>query len=195
MTNPKDLPSTDLLVTEDLLERAKSGDREALDALVARYLPRLERWASGRLPFYARSLLDTSDLVQETLIRTIQGIDSIQPLWPGSFQVYVRRAILNRIRDQVRTARRRNATDVSEDLADGGPSPLENAIGADVLQRFERGLEMLSPDERQLLHLRLELDVPYSEIAAMTGRSSPEAVRMSVHRAFRKLAGLMRVSE
>ena len=128
MTNPKNR-SPDLLITGDLLERAKSGDREALDVLVARYLPRLERWASGRLPFYARSLLDTSDLVQETLIRTIQGLGSIESQRPGSFQVYVRRAILNRIRDQVRTARRRRATEVSEDLVDGCPSPLEGTFG------------------------------------------------------------------
>lgn len=33
-----------------LLERAQAGDRAALDPLIARYLPRLQRWASGRLP-------------------------------------------------------------------------------------------------------------------------------------------------
>jgi hypothetical protein len=33
-----------------LLERAQAGDRAALDLLVARYLPRLQSWASGRLP-------------------------------------------------------------------------------------------------------------------------------------------------
>lgn len=191
--NPTDLPSSDLVITEDLLRRAKSGDRDALDALIARYRPRLERWASGRLPLYARSLLDTSDLVQEILLKTIQSLGSIRAAEPGSFQAFVRQAVLNRIRDQVRWARRRTGSGaIAEDLIDAAPSPLENAIGADIVQRYEDGLAMLSEEERQLLHLRLELDIHYDEIAAMTGRSSPDAVRMSVHRAFRKLALLMR---
>jgi RNA polymerase sigma-70 factor (ECF subfamily) len=81
---------------------------------------------------------------------------------------------------------------VTENLLDEGPSPLENAIGSDVVRRYEEGLAKLSEEERELLHLRLELDVGYKEVAALTGRSSPDAARMSVHRAFRKLALLMR---
>jgi RNA polymerase sigma factor (sigma-70 family) len=164
-----------------------------LDALIARYRPRLERWASGRLPMYARSLLDTNDLVHEILLKTIQSLSSIRAAEPGSFQAYVRQAILNRIRDQVRWARKRVGSEaVAEDLIDVAPSPLENAIGADIVRRYEDGLAMLSEEERQLLHLRIELDFHYNEIAAMTGRSTPDAARMSVHRAFRKLALLMR---
>jgi RNA polymerase sigma-70 factor (ECF subfamily) len=52
------------MITGELLSRAKGGDRAALGALMERYRPRLVRWASGRLPAYARSLLDTNDLVQ-----------------------------------------------------------------------------------------------------------------------------------
>ena len=39
----------------DLLRRAQAGDEQARDELLARYLPRLERWASGRLPLSVRS--------------------------------------------------------------------------------------------------------------------------------------------
>lgn len=41
-----------------LLARAQAGDREALDTLIARYLPRMRRWAHGRLPQGARGLGD-----------------------------------------------------------------------------------------------------------------------------------------
>ena len=41
------------------------------------------------------------------------------------------------------------------------------------------------------LHLRIELDFDYQEIAAMTGRPSEAAARMAVQRALRKLAGIM----
>jgi RNA polymerase sigma-70 factor (ECF subfamily) len=179
----------ELLVTSELLRLAKDGDRRALDALTARYLPRLQRWASGRLPVYARSLLDTADLVQDTLLRTIDGLDGIEVRGPGGFQAYVRQAVLNRIRDQVRWARRRPGPDgLPEELEDRTPSPLEHAIGADVLERYERALQGLTEDERRILHLRIELDFDYDEIAAMTERPSRDAARMAVQRALRRLA-------
>jgi RNA polymerase sigma factor (sigma-70 family) len=191
-TSPSPGSPEALLVTQELLQCARGGDRAALDALVARYLPRLRRWASGRLPGYARSLLDTSDLVQETLTRVLQGLDRIEVRGPGGFQAYVRQAVLNRIRDEVRWAARRPGPDgVPESLPDLAPSPLEHAIGADVLARYERGLAALGEEERELLHLRLELDLDYQEITAMTGRASRDATRMAIQRALARLAAEM----
>lgn len=192
MTERPEPPSPALLITTELLGRAKAGDREALEALTARYLPRLARWASGRLPPYARSLFDTSDLVNETLLKAIQGLDGIEVRGPGGFQAYVRQAVLNRISDQVRWARRRpGGDDLPEDVHDASPSPLENAIGAEVLGRYERALGQFGEEEQRLLHLRIELDFDYEEIAAMMDRPSPDAARMAVQRALRKLADIM----
>lgn len=56
---------------------------------------------------HARSLVDTADLVQETLMRVLQGMDRIEVCGPGGFQAYVRQAVLNRTRDEVRWAARR----------------------------------------------------------------------------------------
>jgi RNA polymerase sigma factor (sigma-70 family) len=185
-------PTASLVLTTELLLRAKQGDEVALGALTARYLPRLQRWASGRLPLHARSLLDTADLVQDTFLKVIQGLDGIEVRGPGGFQAYVRRAVLNRIRDQIRWARRRPGPDgVPEDLQDGSPSPLEMAIGGDVLDRYESAMEQLGEVERQVLHLRIELDFDYEEIAMMTGRPTEAAARMAVQRALRKLARIM----
>jgi RNA polymerase sigma-70 factor (ECF subfamily) len=185
-------PAPELMITGELLSRAKGGDRAALGALMERYRPRLVRWASGRLPAYARSLLDTNDLVQETLLRAIEVLDSIEVRGPGVFQAYVRQAVLNRIRDQVRWARRRpGLEEVPESLEDAGPSPLERAIGTEILDRYERALERLTDDERRVLHLRIELDFSYEEVAAITERGSKDAARMAVQRALRKLADVM----
>ena len=181
-----------LLLTSELLQRAKEGDRDALEALTARYLPRLERWASGRLPPHARTLVDTVDLVQDTMLRVIEGLQRVEVRGPGSFQAYVRKAVLNRIRDEIRWAQRRPGPDgVPEVLPDPRPSPLEDAIGANVLDQYERALERLPEEARQLLHLRIELDFDYDEIAAMTGRVSTAAARMAVRRALTALAEVM----
>jgi len=189
---PSGPPSPDLLITGQLLERAKTGDRTALETLMARYRPRLVRWASGRLPNYARSLLDTADLVHETLLRAIEGLDRIEEGPPGRFQAYVRQAVLNRIRDQVRWARRRPGDENAlEEVVDAAPSPLESAIGAETLGRYEKALEQLTDVERRLIHFRIELDLSYEEVAAVMERGSPDAARMAVGRAVRKLARMM----
>jgi RNA polymerase sigma-70 factor (ECF subfamily) len=180
------------LVTRELLRLAKQGDSRALEQLMERYLPRLRRWASGRLQARARSLLDTADLVQDTLLRVMEGLDRIEVRGPGGFQAYVRTAVMNRIRDEVRWAERRPGPDgVPESLHDHSPSPVENAIGADVLDRYEHALARLDEEDRQLLHLRIELDFDYDEIAAMTNRPSRDAARMAIQRALSRLAEQM----
>jgi RNA polymerase sigma factor (sigma-70 family) len=185
-------PGPPLVATTQLLLRAKQGDQAALDALMARYLPRLRAWASGRLPMRARSLLDTADLVQETLLRTFERLDQIEVRGPGGFQAYVRSAVLNRIRDAVRWAARRPGPDgVPETLESPDPSPLELAIGADLVTRYERALATLTEDDQQLLHLRIELDYDYHEIAAIADRPSRDAARVAVTRALRRLADAM----
>src|SRR5262249_47341816 len=133
-----DIHSTtqDLQVTSDLLLRAKKGDAGALDALMSRYLPRLQRWACGRLPAYARSLFDTCDLVQDTLLKTLQSFDRIESRGPDGFQAYVRQTIRNRIRDQVRwSSRRVGSKPASDDLVDRGLSPIEKVIGVELFER------------------------------------------------------------
>ena len=182
-----------LVVTQELLRLAKAGDPGALEALMVRYLPRLERWASGRLPPFARSLFDTADLVQETLLQTLRGLEGIEVRGPGGFQAYVRQAVLNRIRDQIRWSRRRPGGEVPEHLEDRTPSPLERAVGTDLLDRYERALATLKDADRELLHLRIELDFDYAEIMAMTAHPSPDAVRVAVRRALTRLAEAMGV--
>ena len=61
--------------TVELLARARAGDAAALDEVFARAIPLLTRWARGRLPRWARDLIDTDDLVQDTVISTLKHID------------------------------------------------------------------------------------------------------------------------
>ena len=184
--SPEESP---LAATQDLLEAAKAGNARAREELFARFVPRLRRWASGRLPRYARSLLDTEDLVQDALLRTFTGLDRVEVRGPGGFQAYVRQAILNRIKDQVRwAARRPGPGEVPRDLPDASPSPLEEAIGADVLALYERAFASLPAADQEVLHLRLELHFEFEEIATMTGKPSRDAARMAVQRALGRLA-------
>src|SRR5262245_22892660 len=192
MTPEPESPAPDLLLTADLLREAKQGDAAALDALIARYLPRLHRWACGRLPSYARSLFDTGDLVHETLLTALQALDKIEGRGPGSCQAYVRQAIHNRIRDQVRWAgRRAGSQPISDDMPDRGDSPIEKLIGGELFERYEKATGRLEEDDQLFLHLRIELEFTYEEIASVMDRPSRDAARMGVQRALRKLAQVM----
>jgi RNA polymerase sigma factor (sigma-70 family) len=180
------------LMTAELVRLARAGSPVAREQLLARYLPRLRRWAAARLPMHARSLFDTSDLVQDTLLKVLQGLQRLELRHPGSFQNYVRHALLNRIRDEVRwAARRKGSHEIPKDLHDRAPSPLENTIGAEMLDLYETSLAQLDDGEREVLYLRIELDYSYEDIATITGRPSPDAARMAFRRALSRLADVM----
>jgi RNA polymerase sigma-70 factor (ECF subfamily) len=175
--------------TLSLLARAREGDESALNELFTRYGPPLRRWASGRLPRWARDLADTPDLVQETLLQTFRNIEGFEHRGDGALQAYLRQAVMNRIRDELRKAQHRPATtELDPELPDDGASPLDAAIGAEAVDRYEAGLEALSPSERELVIARVELGLTYSDIAAATGRPSANAARMAVVRALLRLA-------
>jgi RNA polymerase sigma-70 factor (ECF subfamily) len=87
-----------------LLLRARSGDEDACNELCARYLPRLRRWAHGRLPGWARQHLDTEDIVQDTLMQSVRRLPDVTPEHERAFCAYVSQALRNRLRDAVRRA-------------------------------------------------------------------------------------------
>ncbi len=173
----------------DLLRRARGGDSDALDRLWRIHRPRLQRWARGRLPGWARNLVDTDDIVQDTLLHTVQRLDGFEPRHSGAFQAYLRQALNNRIRDEIRKVGRRPAgEELRDEHVDQGASPLELAIGEDAMRRYERALERLDGDEQSLIVARIELGLSFVEVAQATDRPTADAARMAVGRALVRLA-------
>jgi RNA polymerase sigma-70 factor, ECF subfamily len=185
-------PSTDLTSTIDLLERFKRGDKDAVSLLVERSLPPLRRWARGRLPVWARSLADTQDLVQDAVIRSLPHLKDFEARHAGALQAYLRQAIANHIRDEIRRVQSRSVpTDLPESHVDPEPSPLEHAIGRERLERYEAALAKLRPIEREAIVARLELQQSYEEVALALGKPTADAARMMVARAVRNLIKAM----
>lgn len=171
-----------------VLERAQQGDESAAMVLLERALPPVKRWAHGRLPGFARGDANTEDLVQDALLRTLRGLQRFQHRTVGGLQAYLRQAVLNRIRDLIRGARRHGvAPDVVAEPRDWKPSPLEAAIMGQQLERFLAALGQLRPSDRQLIIWRIELGYTTEEIAARLGKSKA-AAGMSVTRALARLA-------
>jgi RNA polymerase sigma-70 factor (ECF subfamily) len=176
-----------------LLTRAKAGDHRALELLLARYRPRLRRWAHRRLPPWARSLADTEDLVQDALMRTVRNLDSFVVQREGGLQSYLRLAIANAVRDEIRKARRRpSALALDPELPSEDASPLDHAMGQRRLERYEAALRRLSPEEREVVVARLEFGFTHGELALALGKSTPDAARKTCRKALDLLLALMR---
>lgn len=175
--------------TATLLERARAGDEVAVEALFARCSPPLRRWARGRLPQWARDAVDTNDVVQEALLQTFRHLDTFDARGEGALQAYLRQAVMNRIRDHIRRVTRRPAAGaVDSHVPDGGPSPLEQAVGREAVERYEAALARLSDADRELIVASVELGYDYAQLAEATGRASPDAARKAARRALVKLA-------
>jgi RNA polymerase sigma-70 factor (ECF subfamily) len=184
--------SNRLEATASLLALVRSGDDEARERLAARFLPVLRRWAHGRLPPKARGMVDTDDLVQVGLLRALDQVEHFEPRHPGAFLAYLRRTLLNSIRDEIRRAARRPGGEgLPEELADDAPSLVERAIGTQALERYEEALAGLPEAQQEAVILRVEMGLSYQEIADATGSPSANAARMSVSRALVRLAEVM----
>jgi RNA polymerase sigma-70 factor (ECF subfamily) len=176
----------------ELIERAQAGDSTALERLLERYRPRLQRWASGRLPRYARDMADTEDLVQDALIGTVRNFKAFEHRAEWALQAYLRRAVTNRIRDELRKVQSRPRRDeLPADAEARDLSPLQAAVGRETFAQYEKALEALGEAEREAVIARVELGSSYEEIAALLDKPSADAARMTVSRALTKLAQVM----
>lgn len=179
-------PPDPLGQTAAIVARIRAGDNAARDALVRRYLPILRRWAHGRLPQAARSLNETDDLVQLTLIKALNHLDTLRLDHPGSLLFYLKQGLLNRVRDEIRSHKRRrteNGDDGAWDAlpADADPRDFEQ------LQAYESALSHLPRRQQQLIVMRLEFGLSYAEIARECN-CTPDAARMMITRAIARLA-------
>ena len=196
MADKRAEPMDDVDATADLLARAQAGDEEALNRLFERHIPLLKRWASGRLPRWARQVADTSDLVQETVIATLRNLPSFEARGDGALQAYLRHALINRVRNEIRRALiRPAAAEIDSRHPHDGTSPLEAAIGGQTLDRYEAALARLTEDEREAVITRVEFGLSYAEVAEALGKPSADAARMTVVRALVKLARGMDLPE
>jgi RNA polymerase sigma factor (sigma-70 family) len=175
-----------------LILRAREGDRRARELLVARFQAPLKRFAHGRLPKGARGPIDTDDLVQETLVRALNHVDGFVADRPGAYLAYMRRILMNQVRDHARGLKRRPGMgELHENLGADGPSPLDQVIGKEALERYESALKRLNPEQEEAVVMRLEWGCSYGEIAEAIGSPTENAARMVVSRAVAKLAELM----
>jgi RNA polymerase sigma factor (sigma-70 family) len=180
--------------TMELLVRVKTGDLAAGGALFERFLPELTRWAHGRLPSYARGAIDTSDLVQIAILQLLKRLDQFEPQHVGAMQGYLRRSVLNLIRDEIRRVGRRPVAEEPGEVAADDASPEEAAIRNQTYERYRAALASLRVRDRELIIARVELQWPVSEISQRFGYAQTSGARMAVSRAVTRLTTALSAS-
>jgi len=165
---------------DQMIARARSGDREAFDGLVERHLGQI--WAVvWRI---VRHREDAEDVVQEVFLAAFQGLPGYRGesrLSTWLHRIAVTRALNHLDRSEERM--RRLSESLEERSVDGGtgvdgraswpssapPSPLQALEARDLARRLAECLERLPAPWRAIIALRDVEAHSYEEIAGLAG--------------------------
>jgi RNA polymerase sigma factor (sigma-70 family) len=195
-------------ITRQLLA-VHGGDSAALQRLLADHLPWIEAHVRKKLSAVARLDGDTQDFVQETLLEVLRDGPKFVVDSPAAFRALLARMVENNLLDRLRYMhraqrdRRRQAPLPSDSvLVLDGPArcitaPPDRAEANERAAWMRLALELLDPDDREILRLRDWDGLTFVEAGERLGLSE-EASRKRYTRALPRLAeklGLLRAGE
>ncbi|MFN0207710.1 MAG: RNA polymerase sigma factor [Planctomycetota bacterium] len=187
----------DLNQTALFIQKARAGDRQAMNDLLNRYKKPLERFLHSRLSPVVHRYQDTQDGTQDILIAAYESIVSgrFEYRGIGSFWYYLRTSARNYIIKKNQRAAERGVVAISDESALAPearqPSPIAKMIGQEQLIRYERALEAIPEDHRNAFLLFHEVGLSHAQIAEECKFPSADAARMCVSRAKTKLLSEM----
>jgi RNA polymerase sigma-70 factor (subfamily 1) len=196
--------------TQSLIVSAKLGEEKALNKLFAKYQGKILRIVRLRLPPNLRQKLrlQSMDIVQEVFMHAFQHLKEFEPQSQGHFLNWLSKKsewyIMDRLDYVSRAKREAPCGEISMDqeitpsnessemqiqIKDDGTTPSQFAVRQEREQLIDSLLEVLEPEERDLIiHRDLE-ELTFQEIGEILGKSE-DAVRKQYCRAFKKLIEL-----
>jgi RNA polymerase sigma-70 factor (ECF subfamily) len=172
----------------DLIARARSGDREALGALLARHRDRLRRMVEMRLDARLQARLDASDVVQDAYVEVAERLDEYlrDPKLP--LFLWLRLVVGERLMKlhryhlgtQMRDAGREvslyrgalpaaSSAALAAQLLGRHTSPTQAVVRAERILRVQEALNALDPIDREILSLRHFEELTAAEAAQVLG--------------------------
>lgn len=167
----------------DDVERAAAGDPVAFDRLAGAHRPAVLRMALRVLGDPAAA----EDVAQEALLRMHSALAGFRR--EAELGTWLYRVTLNLCRDHLRARRRRGADlrlEVAPDVARVDPRPGEDVDRERAREAVRLAIDALPADQREAVRLRYLADLPYDEIARLTG-TPPGTVASRLYRALRRL--------
>lgn len=165
---------------EELVRRVGQGDPAAIQAMVARKLPRMLALAHRMLG----DAVEAEDVAQDAMLRAWRQA----PRWtPGKakFDTWLHRVALNLCYDRLRR-RREIPTDTPPERRDEGPAPDRGLMAADVGARVDAALARLPDRQREAIVLCHYQELTNIEAAALM-KISVEALESLLSRGRRAL--------
>lgn len=183
-------PTTDTREMEEVIKRARSGDRDALGQLWRSYQHLLLRYFRGK------GMAEPEDLASTVWLEVASSLDRFQGDEPDFrrwlFTIAARRRI-----DDIRSSNRRREHLERERVAAEPrhvPTPADRADESDALDRTLALVRTLPPDQSEAVLLRVVADLSVAEVAEIMQRREG-AVRVLVHRGLRRLSERVPVTE
>lgn len=174
------------LTDNELVDKATNGDRRALDALVERHSPRVNRLASQLMG----DLEDARDAAQESLVKVCTRLRQFRG--EAQFATWLHRLVVNTCRDRMAFQRVRRAEPL--ELEEHAPvdeiDPSNLAVLTDLRRDLADALSRLSNDQRIVVVLRDSFGLSYKDISRIA-RMPVGTVKCYVHRARARLRTLL----
>ncbi|MFI0798083.1 RNA polymerase, sigma subunit, ECF family [Amycolatopsis lurida] len=177
---------------DPLVAAAKTGDPDAVDALLAVVKPMLVRYCRARMGGRDLSYLSADDVAQEACLAVFKLLPAYEDRG-GSFVYLVRAIAANKVADAFRVVSRDRSDPVPE-LPEAGSvrdEPESHVLGVDLGTRLGRFVARLPKLQREVLTLRIVVGLSATETAAALGLT-PGNVRVKQHRALVKLRELVK---
>jgi RNA polymerase sigma-70 factor (ECF subfamily) len=160
------------LEDRQLIERCRSGDREAFDELVRRY----EKQAYNLAYRLSGNYDDASDVVVEAFVRVFQGLHTFRG--EANFGTWLHRVVVNTFLDMRKRSKGRQNVSLEEQLEldgdtltrqieDTSPGPEELVEKEEREEVLQRAIAQLPPERRILIVLYHFENLSYEEIAQM----------------------------
>lgn len=172
--------------TEQLLQQARKGDRDAFEQLVRAFRPRLEGFVRLRLSSELRARVEVDDIIQETLIRAYSTIETLRSTEERLFFRWLAGIANHVILNEARHHQRRPIDPYDSKASASDPSPSKGLRRGERFDRLQEALDSLSPDHREVIILTRIEGLPLAEAAERMKRSQG-AVAQLLWRALKSL--------
>ena len=183
--------------TTELLVRWNGGDQAALQDLLDAHLSWVRGVVRGQLGERLRARLESGDVVQEAMLEFLRYGPRIKPRDGAQFRAIIGRIVINTLRDSSDWFLRKRRAMSSErplspestvdlTLAAHSPQPDERAALLEIEERIRLVLELMPPQDRQILILREWDDLSFPEIGERLELSA-DAARMRYERALPRM--------
>jgi RNA polymerase sigma-70 factor, ECF subfamily len=195
--------------TARLLERARSGEKAALNEIFAQHRARLRRMVELRLDRRLQGRIDASDIIQEAYVDVIGRLDEYlrEPKYPLFLwlRLIVGERLLKLHRHHLGTQMRDAGLEVSiyrgalpaassaalaAQLLGKHTSPTQAAVRAERMMRLQEALNTLEPIDREVLSLRHFEEMSLAETALSLGIEESAAAKRYI-RALKRLKAIL----